>query len=39
MKSYNNDIGKFIREAIAEKIKGNYKDLLHKPKKKYSFLF
>jgi hypothetical protein len=33
MKSYNIDIGKFIREAIAEKIKREYKDLLHKPKK------
>ena len=35
MKSYNVDVGKFIREAIAEKIKREYKDLLPKPKKEY----
>lgn len=32
MKSYNIDVGRFIREAIAEKIKREYKDLLPKPK-------
>lgn len=32
MKSYNIDVGHFIREAIAEKIKREYKDLLPKPK-------
>lgn len=32
MKSYNVDVGKFIRDAIAEKIKREYKDLLPKPK-------
>lgn len=35
MKSYNIDIGKFIRDAIAEKIKREYIDLLPKPKKEY----
>ena len=35
MKSYNVDIGNFIREAIAEKIQREYKDLLPKPKKEY----
>lgn len=34
MKSYNVDVGVFIRDAIAEKIKREYKDLLPKPKKK-----
>ena len=33
MKSYNIDVGKFIRIAIAEKIQREYKDLLPKPKK------
>ena len=38
MKSYNIDIGKFIREAIAEKIKREYKYLIPKPEKiKYPF--
>ena len=38
MKSYNVDVGKFIREAIDEKIKREYKDLLPKPTKiKYPF--
>lgn len=38
MKSYNIDIGKFIREAIAEKIKREYRDLIPKPEKiKYPF--
>lgn len=35
MKSYNIDVGKFIRDAISEKIKNEYKDLLPKPKKQY----
>ncbi|OWP87786.1 hypothetical protein BWK60_02000 [Flavobacterium covae] len=35
MKSYNIDVGKFIREAIADKIKREYKDLLPKHKKQY----
>lgn len=33
MKSYNIDIGKFIRDSIAEKIKREYNNLLPKPKK------
>ena len=37
MKSYNVDVGKFIREAIAEKIKREYKDLLPKPKNNCPF--
>lgn len=32
MKSYNIDVGKFIREAIAEKIKREYKYLIPKIK-------
>lgn len=32
MKSYNVDVGNFIREAIAEKLKREYKDLLPKNK-------
>lgn len=35
MKSYNVDVGEFIRKAIAEKIKREYKDLIPKPKKVY----
>lgn len=35
MKSYNIDTGKFIRDAIAEKIKREYSDLIPKPKKEY----
>ena len=35
MKSYNIDVGNFIRIAIAEKIKRDYSDLLPKPKKQY----
>jgi hypothetical protein len=35
MKSYNIDTGRFIREAIAEKIKREYKDLIPKPKKEF----
>lgn len=33
MKSYNIDVGKFIRDAIAEKIKREYSDLVPKPEK------
>ena len=33
MKSYNIDVGNFIREAIQEKIKREYKELILKPKK------
>lgn len=36
MKSYNVDVGEFIRQAISEKIKREYKDLLPKPKKEYT---
>ena len=32
MKSYNIDVGDFIRQAIQEKIKREYNDLLPKPK-------
>lgn len=32
MKSYNVDVGHFIREAISEKIKREYKDLIPKVK-------
>ena len=35
MKLYNVDVAEFIRNAIAEKIKREYKDLLPKPKKEY----
>ena len=35
MKSYNIDVGQFIRDAISEKIKREYEDLLPKPKKEY----
>ena len=35
MKSYNIDIGKFIREAISEKIKREYENLIPKPKKEH----
>ncbi len=35
MKSYNIDVGNFIREAISEKIKREHKNLLPKPKKEY----
>jgi len=37
MKSYNVDVGNFIREAIEEKIKREYKDLLPKPKNNCPF--
>lgn len=36
MKSYNIDVGKFIRDAISEKIKTEYKNLIPKPKKEYN---
>jgi len=32
MKSYNVDVGNFIRQAIQEKIKREYNNLLPKPK-------
>jgi len=35
MKCYKVDIGKFIRDAISEKIKSEYLELLPKPKKEY----
>lgn len=35
MKLYKVDVGQFIRDAIAEKIKREYSDLLPKPEKKY----
>jgi hypothetical protein len=33
MKEYNIDVGKFIRDAISEKIKREYQDLIPKVKK------
>jgi len=33
MKSYNVDVGKFIRNAIAEKIKKEYSELIPKPQR------
>ena len=35
MKSYNVDVGNFIRDAIAEKIKKEYQNLIPKTKKEY----
>jgi predicted CopG family antitoxin len=35
MKSYNVDVGEFIRQAIKEKIQREYQDLIPKPKKEY----
>ena len=35
MKSLNIDVGNFIRIAISEKIKRDYKELILKPKKEY----
>ena len=35
MKSYNVDVGEFIRQAIKEKIQREYKNLIPKPKKEY----
>jgi len=37
MKSYNVDVGKFIRDAIAEKIKREYNSLIPKEKSKCHF--
>lgn len=37
MKSYNVDVGQFIRDAISEKIKREYKYLLPKPKNNCPF--
>jgi len=37
MKSYNVDVGKFIRDAIAEKIKLEYGNLIPKEKSKCPF--
>lgn len=36
MKFYNVDVGEFIRQAIKEKIKREYADLLPKPKKEFT---
>jgi len=33
MKSYNVDVGQFIRDAISEKIKREYSNLIPKPEK------
>jgi hypothetical protein len=35
LSSYKINVAQFIRDAIAEKIQREYKDLLPKPKKKY----
>ena len=37
MKSYKVDVGHFIREAIKEKIKRDYQDLIPKEKSKCPF--
>jgi len=37
MKSYNVDVGEFIRQAIAEKIHREHKDLIPKEKSKCPF--
>jgi len=37
MKSYNVDVGKFCRDAIAEKIKREYDGLIPKEKSKCPF--
>lgn len=37
MKSYNVDVGNFIREAIAEKIQKEYNQIMSKPKTKCPF--
>jgi len=37
MKYYNIDVGKFIRDAIAEKIKREYNSLIPKEKSKCPF--
>jgi len=33
MKSYKVDVGKFIRDAISEKIKREYSEMIPKPEK------
>lgn len=35
MKSYNVDVGEFIRQAIKEKIQREYKNLIPKSQKEY----
>lgn len=35
MQSYNIDVADFIRNAISEKIKREYKELIPKPKKEH----
>jgi len=35
MKEYNIDVGSFIRNAIKEKIKREYQELIPKPKKQF----
>ena len=35
MKSYNVDVGEFIRQSIKEKIQREYSDLIPKVKKEY----
>lgn len=35
MKLYNIDVAQFIRDAVREKIKREYLDLIPKPKKNY----
>ena len=35
LKSYNINVADFIRDAISEKIKREYSDLMPKPKKEY----
>ena len=37
MKSYNIDVGRFIRDAIKEKIKREYQDLIPKVKDECPF--
>jgi hypothetical protein len=37
MQSYNVDVGEFIRNAISEKIKREYKDLIPKQKNECPF--
>ena len=37
MKSYNVDVGKFIRDAVSEKIKREYYNLIPKEKSKCPF--
>ena len=35
MKGYNVDVSEFIRQAISEKIKRDYSELIPNPKKEY----